>query len=265
MIKISFIWHDCFVVETDSAEIVFDFWKDPAVKENELPIFLQKRDSSKPLFVFVSHHHKDHYVKEIFSWTEVCDNIHYILSHDTSRFARHILSATSLYSGPRPLSEQVTVLKPGEKCNIGPMIVEAFGSTDIGNSYLAEIDGNKFFHAGDLNAWIWKDDSTEKEIEDALHAFSTIIESISSRYPEIDYAFFPVDSRIGTDYFTGASIFVDKIYVRRFFPMHFCLGDTLATTEGYMRDACDFQKYANRRHGEYIGLIHPYSAFMAPA
>lgn len=263
MTKVTFIWHDCFFVETDKADIVFDFWNDPMADDGEAPLFIRNRDARKPLFVFVSHHHKDHYTREIFSWTKEASDIHFILSHDTARFTRHLLSPTAVYSGPRPQAEQVTVLKPGEKRDLGIISVEAFGSTDIGNSYFVEIGSQRIFHAGDLNAWIWKDESTEQEVDEAISAFSGIIDSIKERHPELDYAFFPVDSRIGRDFFTGAAIFVHKIRVGRFFPMHFCLGETRKITERYMMDACDFQNYSNREHGEYIGLTSPYSAYMA--
>ena len=41
--------------------------------------------------------------------------------------------------------------------------VNTFPSTDIGNSYAVTIAGRTIFHAGDLNAWIWKDESTEEK------------------------------------------------------------------------------------------------------
>lgn len=27
--KLTYIWHDCFWLQSDSANVVFDFWKDP--------------------------------------------------------------------------------------------------------------------------------------------------------------------------------------------------------------------------------------------
>lgn len=262
MTQITFIWHDCFFVERPEADIVFDFWLDPETERGELPLFLSDRDKEKPLYIFVSHHHKDHLSKEIFSWVETSPNIHFILSHDTAKFCRHILSKTSTYSGIKPDPEQVIVLRPGESVILKDIKVEAFGSTDIGNSYFVRIGDETFFHAGDLNAWIWKDESTAKEVEMQINAFTKIVDVIASSHPEIDNAFFPVDSRIGRDYFTGASIFVRKLIVKRFFPMHFCLGDTPDTTKEYTRNACDFKNYCNPERGVYIGLTTPYSSFL---
>lgn len=41
--------------------------------------------------------------------------------------------------------------------------VHAFGSTDVGISFLVEAEGKKIFHAGDLNNWHWMDESSEVE------------------------------------------------------------------------------------------------------
>ena len=41
MVKIEYIWHDCFFVETPAAGIVFDFWLDRDGENGVFPIFLQ--------------------------------------------------------------------------------------------------------------------------------------------------------------------------------------------------------------------------------
>lgn len=70
----------------------------------------------------------------------------------------------------------------------------------------------------------------------------------------------PVDSRIGTDYFTGAAMLVRSIDVRHFFPMHFALGSE-EEQRHRRRDALAFDLYANPDRGEYIGLASPYASF----
>ena len=42
--------------------------------------------------------------------------------------------------------------------------VKAYGSTDIGISFLVKVDGLTIFHAGDLNWWHWKEDSLEEQL-----------------------------------------------------------------------------------------------------
>lgn len=259
--EIVYIWHDCFVVYTDSVTLIFDYWKDTLVCDDSLPLFIREINRENPVYVFVSHHHKDHYTTKIFDWIDLFPKIRYILSNDTSKFSRHILSPNSIYAKKKPSPEQVTVMSPGDRFEDKDIAVEAFGSTDIGNSYIVTVNGDTVFHAGDLNAWIWRDESTEEEVSQALSAFRVILDGISMKHPSIDYAMFPVDSRIGSEYYTGAKIFVKEIYVKHFFPMHFGLGTTHMEQIKYQLDAARINDYANTERGEYICLQSPYSSF----
>ena len=286
MVSITYIWHDCFVVSTPVAVLVFDYWLDTDGGAAAHPAFLDITDRDKPLYVLVSHGHKDHFNPDIFSWAADFPNVHYIVSKDVMKRIRHVVSATSAYSGPKVSPSQVTALRPGEEFSDGRVRVAAFPSTDIGNSYIVECDGRRIFHAGDLNAWIWKDESTEQEVRKALGDYLACLRDISawlkanpvSTVPEamppvqgaaapvqdagrIDFCFFPVDSRIGTDYFTGASIFVREFDVVRFFPMHFALGDEEERRQR-RADALRFGRYANPARGEYIPLALPGSTYL---
>ena len=261
MKKLTYIWHDCFVYEDSKVIIIFDYWKDPTCEPGDLPDFIRHADKSKPVYVVVSHHHKDHYTKLIFEWSTLFENIKYILSKDVAKYARHILHPDSIYKGIKPAPESIVVLTPGQTysdCNIA---VKAYGSTDIGNSNCFTIAGESIFHAGDLNAWIWKDESTEEEVNKAISDFEDILDTIAIDREIIDIAMFPVDSRIGREYFTGAKMFVRKLHVKKFFPMHFGLGDTTEEQENYQIDATLIDLYANPERGEYICLQSPYSVF----
>ena len=55
--KITYIHHSCFLVETDSCYYLFDYEK------GRLP----DMDAAKPIFVLSSHGHADHYTADIFS------------------------------------------------------------------------------------------------------------------------------------------------------------------------------------------------------
>lgn len=264
MTKITYIWHDCFVISLDEFTMVFDFWKDPTVLPGMIPTFINNIDKNKPLYVFVSHHHKDHYSKYIFKWADLFKKIIYIISEDTAQHIRHLLNNNSLYRGPKPGKETVFILKTGEKYVDRYLTTKAYGSTDIGNSYLITVNdlkGNSFFHAGDLNAWLWKDISTPEEVADALDKYKAILDDISEEHKVIDYVMFPVDSRIGTDYYEGARLFVRSIDVTHFFPMHFGLGEDEEERKKLIRDAAEVEHYANPERGEYICLQSPYSVF----
>ncbi len=273
---LTYVWHDCFIYSNGTIAIIFDFWKDPLLcgsgnrnhenrERDDFSHLMQKiMAESKQIYVVVSHHHKDHYTKKIFDWSRKFPGIKYILSKDVAKYARHILTKDSIYSGIKPDPENVFVVRPGEVFCDESLKIEAFDSTDIGNSYAVTVNGIKIFHAGDLNAWIWKDESTESEISEALKTYESILDKIVSKYPEFDMAMFPVDSRLGTDYFTGAKIFLEKICVRHFFPMHFGLGDTSDEQMKYQLDAADVRNYANPSHGECICLQAPFSSFIMP-
>lgn len=262
---LKYIYHDCFHLKsTGKCSLVFDFWKDPRVKEGEYPLFLNEIERGKPCYIFVSHHHKDHFTREIFEWARDYPEIFFILSKDTAKMARHILRPESIWNGYKVSQDRFCVLKPGEEYNDETVKIKAYDSTDIGNSYAVEIrvaqrDGTdlKVFHAGDLNAWIWLDESTQKEVTAAMSQFDNILYSIRDDHKEFDVAMFPVDSRIGRDYFTGARLFLKSFKVKRFFPMHFGLGENAEEDLKYKRDATAFQDYANPDYGECIGLLSP--------
>ena len=263
MIKISYIWHDCFLVETDEASLVFDFWKDPTMAADSprgsIPPFVSRLPKEKPLYVFVSHSHKDHFNTDIFSWAPLFADIRYIVSNDVWKRCRHIASETSVYKGTKVAPDRLTRLLNGESYTDARVKVEAYPSTDEGNSYMVTTGGKVIFHAGDLNAWVWKEESTVEEINKAIGDYKACLRSIRER--DIDYAFFPVDSRLGKDYFLGAEMFVREFNVGHFFPMHFGLGDP-AEQARYQADAVKFTLYANPSRGEYIPLTIPYTYFL---
>lgn len=254
-LALTYIYHDGFLLQTPVANVVFDYWMDPDSAE---PGFLRELDVRKPLYVLVTHHHKDHYNPEIFQWAARFGKIRYILSRDTFRAARHFFAPTSLYKGARRVdSDLITCMSPGDVYDDGVVRISAFGSTDIGNSYMVEIDGRKVFHAGDLNAWIWKDESTPAEIAGALAQFGKILSSIKTCTDGFDLAMFPVDPRLGTDFWTGAAIFVRRFDVKTFVPMHFTLAGQPDRQLDYMAAAGNFATYANPDRGEYVILTTP--------
>lgn len=261
MTSLTYIHHDCFFYRTvtpggEPLAVIFDYWRDP---EDRL-LSLLPEDCR--IYVLVSHFHKDHYNPAIFGWSaRFGDRVRYVISRDTARHARHILRPESLYKGVKPDPATVAVISKGEKYEDEYLTVHAFGSTDIGNSYVVEVKGGDIvMHAGDLNFWAWRDESTPEEVESARKAFLSELRPIAEKFPAIDYAMFPVDSRIGTGYWEGASILLRSISVARFFPMHFELADDEAALAQRHRDALRFDLYASGS-GEYIGLTAPYSIF----
>ncbi|MDE6741027.1 MAG: MBL fold metallo-hydrolase [Muribaculaceae bacterium] len=258
-IKTIYIYHDCFVVKTPEAVLVFDFWKDPYQME-PMPNPLTNIDKDMPAYVFVSHGHKDHYNPDIFGWAKYFPNIRYIVSKDVRKRINHIISPGSSYKGDKVDAAKVIAMSDHDHYEDDIINVNTFPSTDIGNSYGVTIAGRTIFHAGDLNAWIWKDESTEEEVKEALDSFNAIVDMIAASYEGFDICFFPVDSRIGTDYFMGACIFLERFRIDNFFPMHFELGDDAAAIARLHRDAAAFDRYASPTCRHYV-MSAPYSAY----
>ena len=59
---LTYIFHSGFVLETEQSILVFDYWLDPSgVMDSVI-------QSEKPMYVFSSHFHEDHFTKDIFEW-----------------------------------------------------------------------------------------------------------------------------------------------------------------------------------------------------
>ena len=153
----------------------------------------------RKLYVFVSHRHDDHFSASIY---DLCgEDAVYIVGFDV----------------PQP--HRGVRMKPGETQGFGSVEVTAYGSTDEGVSFLVTYAGIRIFHAGDLNLWHWRDESSITEIEAAEKAFYDCVAPIPQE--TIDLAFFPVDPRQGSMYDAGAGYFVMTVKPRILIPMHF--------------------------------------------
>lgn len=243
--------------------LLFDYWKDPlSGSDKDNPPLLSLLDRGKPIFIFVSHHHKDHFSRRIFLWQQRFPGIQYIISKDVRKAVNYMLKEDSTYAGFKPAKESVHILSPGDSFKDSLINIKAYPSTDIGNSYVVECDGMRFFHAGDLNAWLWIDESTDKEISEARTQYIEILDSIRSDYEEFTLVMFPVDSRLGTEYYWGARYFVHKFRCDLFVPMHFELVMDERDKEKRRLDAGVFEKYANTTYGDYLQLSATRSSYM---
>jgi len=205
--KIKYIYHSCFLIETEDSFMLFDYYKH--INEvydfdfNKLlnEIFL----STKDLYIFASHSHRDHFNYNILSWSEKKSNIYYILSSDIK-----------LYTP----SDKLYIVKNGDELKINNIKLNIFGSTDEGVSFLIYTNGLNLFHAGDLNWWKWTDDTPEEE-KIMENAFKNIISTINKLGVKIDATFFPVDRRLEYNYLCGGEYFIQKLSPKLFIPMHF--------------------------------------------
>lgn len=201
-LKLTYYHNSGFSVQVGGTLLIFDYWEgenqslSPANRISET--FLQ---AFEQIFVFVSHAHPDHFDPVIYQWYKHGLPVSYIVSHDM------------------PVGTRGSRLAPLQEKQLTQDIkVKAFGSTDLGVSYLVTVYGMTIFHAGDLNLWHWRAESTLKEIEEAENAFYEAMEPL--RHEKIDVAMFPVDPRQGYMYDAGANHFIMSEKPRVFIPMH---------------------------------------------
>lgn len=206
--KVYYVYHSCFILETKSSYLMFDYFKH---EENEKfnfnfqELLLEIQKSNKTFYVFASHSHRDHFNEEVLSFSKNKKDTYYVLSSDIS---------------VDNVTKNVFVVKKLDLIEINNMKVNIFGSTDEGVSFLVNVDGYNIFHAGDLNWWHWMDDTKEEE-ETMESSFKAIVEEIININKKIDLAFFPLDGRLEKNYKKGADYFIDKLVPQYFFPMHF--------------------------------------------
>ena len=201
-IKITHYYHSGFSLEADDLLFVFDYWRGERQelkgRRQILPEFLQR---FRKVYVFISHEHVDHLDPIVFTWKDYAD-VSYFVSSDM------------------PVGTRGKRMAPGDTAELEPGItVTAFDSTDLGVSFLLNIKGHTFFHAGDLNFWHWRDESSLQDIEEAEKEFIDAVRPICRE--SVDVAFFPVDPRQGTMFEAGANYFILQVKPRLLIPMHY--------------------------------------------
>lgn len=235
--RLTYNFHSGFVLETENYVLIFDLWLDRA---NLLPLLLK---DERPLYVFASHFHEDHFNPRILTWRQSRENITYILSKDILRRHRAEKDAADVWMVKGSLweDERIRVL--------------ATGSNDSGVSWVVELkeSGFRLFHAGDLNNWYARFLSDEGKIPEKIisEEFGEInpleeekqylgelkdlrrlmSENLGPRHilnkveesevRDFDLVMFPVDGRIGNGYTRGGRQFIERFSTRWFVPMHF--------------------------------------------
>lgn len=201
-VSIRYLYNSGFTVQTKNNFLVFDYYKGTV------------NFGSGHTYVFSSHGHPDHYNKEVFKWQNSERDIKYIFSSDIKLKSEN---------------EEVIFISPDEELNVDNIKIKAYGSTDLGVSFLIHVDGISIFHAGDLNWWYWPDDTAE-EIETMEKIFKNEIVKLKGQH--IDVAFFPVDPRLEHNYYLGGEYLIKEVLPRFFIPMHF--GEKYETTKSFI-------------------------------
>lgn len=76
--RLIYLFHSGFLIEAEDFSIIFDYYRGG---ENIIEKALCRR---QPMYVLVSHEHRDHYNPEILTWKNLKNNIHYIFPCEMS-------------------------------------------------------------------------------------------------------------------------------------------------------------------------------------
>lgn len=209
---LTYLANSGFALENGEQLLVFDCYnphKHPMLKVDALAKY-------QSVIVFISHAHGDHFSPAIWK----IPNAAFVASFDVP-----------LAGAPEG---RVYVLRPGERTTVNGLSVAAYGSTDEGVSFHVHWEEFHLFHAGDLNDWHWQDESDEEYSKQEERKFLNELNQIKQGVPAPDLAFFPVDPRMGTDYYRGAVLFAEAMRPKALMPMHF--GRTYAPPEAFVKE-----------------------------
>ena len=199
MMKVTYIHHSCFLVETCRFYYLFDYEK------GSLP----EMDVKKPIFVLSSHGHGDHYNGQIFSMLADLgmEQIHGVLSDDI----------------PVPEGIQTQQVAPNGEYVLGEGVhLTTLRSTDLGVAFLIEDQQKRIYHAGDLNDWVWEEETQEYNTQmTADYQFQINLLADKLEGKTLDAAFVVLDPRQEADYARGICYFLEHIPAKKIYPMHY--------------------------------------------
>ena len=134
-----------FMIETPSTVLIFDWYR------KQLPPIPQ----GKPLHIFISHTHQDHFNKGIFALGEKFRNIKIYMGYDSSNSNFNQM----LRNLPNGISSNIGCFDGRKRLITDFGEVRSLPSTDSGVAFIVKVDGMILYHAGDL-AW-WNNTSRE--------------------------------------------------------------------------------------------------------
>ena len=183
---VTHLYHSGCLIELEHHSLLFDYY------QGDL-----KLNQQKPLYIFVSHRHFDHYNPQIFKLKH--PKITYILSNDL----RH------KYDG--------NYVDVHQTYHFDDIKVKTLLSTDEGCAFIVEVENKTIYFAGDLNWWHWEGEpaSWNRNMETG---FRREIDSIAGE--RFDAAFVPLDPRLEAAYGLGMDYFLQKTSATHVFPMH---------------------------------------------
>ena len=207
--NITYIDHSGFFMELPEVAFLFDYY------QGEIP----KIAKDKPLVVFVSHRHQDHYNPEILELINTYPEIYFVLAKGVP-IKRQIEKYAAL---GMDLESHIILIRKNVTepltLNSGKIVeITTFKSTDEGVAFLLSFEGKTIYHAGDLNQWVWEGES--KQYNDNMrNAYLREMTKLDGM--DIAVAFVPLDPRLEEHAFDGLTVFLEHAEAKKIYPMHF--------------------------------------------
>ena len=205
--KVTYLGHSGFAVELETVTLLFDYYT------GKLP----KWPVQKPLAVFASHSHPDHFNWRILRFSQEYENVRYFFGNDIRLGEKWLTEKGFSVS----VKEKVTKLAGGRESlweAAGASVkVRTLKSADMGVAFVVETEKKRIYHAGDLNWWHWIGEPAEDN-EAMDRAYREQIDQLAGCH--FDLAFVPVDPRLEETAFWGMKYFLEKTETDLAFPMH---------------------------------------------
>ncbi len=243
--KVTYIYHSGFLVETEPAVFLFDYYK------GELPAF----PDNKPLIVFASHKHPDHFAFNIFDLKDHPGKAAYVFGNDIKLsekyLQRHGINPAVKEKIHRMSPHTVLSLPVGVKGE-ETVTIHALKSTDAGVAFYVKAGNIRIYHGGDLNWWHWegKADSFNKDQETGYKGEIAYLKELLEKEgkKELDAAFIPLDPRLKKACTYGMDHFLSQIPVKEIFPMH--MWDDYGVIDRYLESQTG-KEYAKAFYRQY--------------
>lgn len=227
--KITHIFHSGFLVETKQQYFVFDYYKHdlPELKKN------------KPVYVFASHAHPDHYEPRVFQ-----------LLREQGADIKLAVLAKDIRENKYPQGIEVRKAGFDASYEIAEHLhIQTFHSTDAGVAYLVQCEEGTIFHAGDLHDWVWdgEPEQTNRQMTGSYRHEINKLKNVA-----LDVAFIPLDPRQEKHYADGILYFLKTVSVKTVYPMHFW--GKYSVVDRFLREYPQYEGIVKRTRE--IGLLH---------
>lgn len=220
--NVTYIHHSGFLIETETSYYLIDYF------QGSIPAL----NPCKPVLVLASHKHHDHYQRGVFSTLKDMgmQHIYAVLSRD-------------IPPGARPEDVPCLLISAGKRYELpqGQTLL-TFRSTDLGVAFLIREGKELFYHAGDLNDWVWAEESAEDNRQMTIkyrEQIDLLAQELDGR--TLDAAFVVLDPRQEQDYDRGMLYFLQHIPCDCVYPMHYWEQPEIITR--FLRE---YPQYQNR-------------------